>query len=103
MIIPDTDYNLIQKASRSLCNSLLIRLGANWIPVITDVRSNPSFRLKPKSVTKYLKDVYINANKPVLNSEYNQDNNSVVHHHNIRGLSNKTDQLSVSINNKHTP
>jgi hypothetical protein len=39
------------------------------IPVITDVRARPVFRLKTKSITKSLKDIQITVNKPVLNSE----------------------------------
>jgi hypothetical protein len=53
-------------------------------------------------ITKYLKDIQITVNKPVLNSEYNHDNNLVVYHQNIRGLSNKIYELSVFINNTHT-
>jgi hypothetical protein len=74
---------------------------ASWSLDIFQVFSD-RFRSKPKSITKYLKNIQITVNKPVLNSEYNQ-NNFVVYHQNIRGLSNKTDELSVFINNIHTP
>jgi hypothetical protein len=80
-----------EKLVQLIVNEIRCKPDTGQIPVITGVRARPLFRLKPKSITKYRKDIQITVNKPVLNSEYNQDNNLVVYHQNIRGLSNKTD------------
>jgi coproporphyrinogen III oxidase len=40
--------------------------------------------------------------KLILTSKYNQNNNFVVYHQNIKGISDKTDQLLMFINNTHS-
>lgn len=42
------------------------------------------------------------GDKRILTLEYNQNNNFVVYHQNIKGLSHRTDQLLTFIKNTHS-
>lgn len=58
-------------------------------------------RIMSKCRRKYLKDIQITINKPILNLEFN--NNLSLYHQNTRGMSNKIDELLITVKSVQSP
>jgi hypothetical protein len=79
----DMDCTSNLEVKGSLCNSMLTELGVSQIMVRflwSLVEDKGLFRIMFKCRTKYLKDIKITRNKPILNSEFSNNNNLLVYH-----------------------
>jgi hypothetical protein len=103
MITLDMDCILILEAKGRSCNSLLTGLGVSQILVRflqSLAQDRGLFRIMSKCRAQHLKKT--TTNKPIQNSKFS--NNSLsVNHQDIRCLSNKTDELLITVKNVHSP